>query len=136
MLRGDHGPWEDIMSEISSRRRSPSIWLACLVLAIAVVPTAAVGAHAASRLTRHSVKRIADKEIVKKGAGLSVAHAATADSATSATAAATAASAQPAAFAHVMQNGTMDVANSKNVGSVSKLGTSNYCFSGIPFTPR
>jgi hypothetical protein len=45
-------------------------------------------------------------------------------------------SAQPVAFAHVSSAGVLDSANAKNVGSVTKVGTSLYCFSGIPFTVR
>ncbi len=47
-----------------------------------------------------------------------------------------AASAEPAAFAHVSSDGVLDQARSKNVGSVALTGTSTYCFSGLPFTPR
>jgi hypothetical protein len=47
-----------------------------------------------------------------------------------------AASAQPTSFAHVSAAAVFDSANTKNVGSVTKVGTSVYCFSGIPFTVR
>lgn len=47
-----------------------------------------------------------------------------------------AANAQPVAFAHVSSAGVIDAANSKNAGTVTKIGTSVYCFSGLPFTPR
>jgi hypothetical protein len=47
-----------------------------------------------------------------------------------------AASAQPVAFARVSAAGTLDAANSRNVGSVTHVGTALYCFSGIPFTPQ
>jgi hypothetical protein len=45
-----------------------------------------------------------------------------------------AASAQPVAFARVSEAGTLDAANSKNVGSVTHVGAALSCFSGIPFT--
>lgn len=48
----------------------------------------------------------------------------------------TAGSAQPVAFARVNAAGVLDTANSKNVGSVTRIGTSIYCFSGIPFPVR
>ncbi|HWM53931.1 MAG TPA: hypothetical protein VNO20_00880 [Solirubrobacterales bacterium] len=47
-----------------------------------------------------------------------------------------AASAQPVAFARVSAAGSLDAANSKNVGSVTHVGTALYCFSGLPFSPR
>jgi hypothetical protein len=54
----------------------------------------------------------------------------------SATNATNAANAQPTSFAHVSAGGAIDAANSKNAGSVTKVGTSVYCFSGLPFSPR
>ncbi len=57
-------------------------------------------------------------------------------SATSADSAASAASAQPTSFAHVSSTGVLDTANSKNAGTVTKVGAGIYCFSGLPFTPR
>jgi hypothetical protein len=60
----------------------------------------------------------------------------TVPSATNATNATNAANAQPTAFAHVSSAGVLDTANSKNAGTVTKVGTSIYCFSGLPFTPR
>jgi hypothetical protein len=59
-----------------------------------------------------------------------------ADHATNAANATDAANAQPIAFAHVSAAGVLDVANSKNVGSVFRLTEGVYCFSGLPFTPR
>jgi hypothetical protein len=47
-----------------------------------------------------------------------------------------AANAQPTSFAHVSAAGVIDTANSKNAGTVTKVGTSVYCFSGLPFAPR
>jgi hypothetical protein len=47
-----------------------------------------------------------------------------------------AASAQPVAFAQVDQGGNLIGAASKNVGSVTRVSTSVYCFSGTPFTPK
>lgn len=47
-----------------------------------------------------------------------------------------AASAQPVAFARVSATGALDGANSKNVGSVTHVGTALYCFAGLPFAPR
>jgi hypothetical protein len=44
--------------------------------------------------------------------------------------------AQPTAFAHVSAAGVLDAANSKNAGSVTKVGGGLYCFSGLPFAPR
>lgn len=44
--------------------------------------------------------------------------------------------AQPTSFAHVSAGGVLDGANSKNVGKVTLINTSIYCFSGLPFTPR
>lgn len=46
-------------------------------------------------------------------------------------------SAQPIAFAHVNADGTLDAANSKNVGVVDHSTAKGvYCFGGLPFTPR
>jgi hypothetical protein len=53
-----------------------------------------------------------------------------------ATNATNAANAQPTAFALVSATGVIDAANSKNAGTVTRVGTSIYCFSGLPFTPR
>jgi hypothetical protein len=123
-------------------RPSPWMLVAVVAVAFAMVGTAVAGTDAISKLTKSSVKKIADKEIAKKAGGLSVSHAASADSATTATNATnatnatTAASAQPVAFAHVSSGGVLDAANSKNVGAVTKIGTALYCFSGLPFTPR
>jgi hypothetical protein len=48
-----------------------------------------------------------------------------------------AASAQPTSFAHVSAAGVLDTANSKNAGTVTKIGSGGlYCFSGLPFSPR
>jgi len=74
----------------------------------------------------------------------SAATAATATTATTATSAANAANAtnaanaQPMAFAHVNADGTLDVSNSKNMGSATVTHTSKgiYCFGDLPFTPR
>jgi hypothetical protein len=44
--------------------------------------------------------------------------------------------AQPTAFAQVNSVGAINGANSKNVGSVTRVGTSVYCIRGVPFTPR
>jgi hypothetical protein len=45
--------------------------------------------------------------------------------------------ASPAAFARISSTGVLDVANSKNVGSVTPSGTAGiWCISGVPFTPR
>jgi hypothetical protein len=45
-------------------------------------------------------------------------------------------SAQPAAFAQVNVLGALNGSNSRNVGSVTRVGNSVYCLSGIPFTVR
>jgi hypothetical protein len=59
-----------------------------------------------------------------------------ADNATHAANATDAANAQPIAFAHVNANGTLDAANSKNVGTVIRGAQGVYCFAGLPFTPK
>jgi hypothetical protein len=40
------------------------------------------------------------------------------------------------AYAHVSTSGTIDVANSKNMGSVAHPATGIYCISGLSFTPH
>jgi len=40
------------------------------------------------------------------------------------------------AYAHVSTAGTIDVANSKNMGSVTHPATGIYCISGLSFTPH
>ena len=67
------------------------------------------------------------------GADINVGTLGTVPNATNAT---NASSAQPVAFAHVSATGVLDTANSKNVGKVTKVGASVYCFSGIPFAVR
>jgi hypothetical protein len=56
--------------------------------------------------------------------------AATADTAT------TALSASPPAYGHINANGSIDSANSHNIGSVTHPEEGVYCLSGIPVTPH
>lgn len=58
--------------------------------------------------------------------------AATADTAT------TALSANPPAYAHILPDGSVDVANSHNIGSgnVSRVDEGVYCISGLTITPH
>lgn len=85
---------------------------------------------------------------VARYAGVAL-HASTADSATNATTAASAANAgalggvaassfAPVLYVHVYADGTIDAAQSKNMGGVTIVlrKTSAYCFSGLPFMPR
>jgi len=149
------------MGRITTSPPSPAIIVAALALVAALAGTAIAGpGETTSALTKSKVKKIAtrqinalvpgiaDEQITRRAPDLSVAHANSANTATNATTAnsatqaenainaANAASAQPAAFAHVSGTGVLDVANSKNVGSVSRVGEGVYCFSGIPFAPR
>jgi hypothetical protein len=153
------------MGRIRTSRPSPVIIASVLALVAALAGTAVAGPDAStSAVTKKKVKKIAKKQAIKQinalAPGLSVASADTADSAnradtansantantasratqaesaTNAVNATNAASAQPAAFAHVNEPGTLDVANSKNAGSVSRVSEGIYCFSGIAFTPR
>ena len=64
--------------------------------------------------------------------------AATADTATTATTATTALSANPPAFAHIFANGTVDGANSHNIGggNVSHPEEGVYCLQGLSVTPH
>jgi len=64
------------------------------------------------------------------GSDLNLATLGTVPSATNAT------NAQPVAFARVSSAGVLNVADSKNVGKVILEGTSLYCFTGLPFTPK
>jgi hypothetical protein len=148
------------MGRIRTSRPSPAIVVAVLALVAALAGTAAAGPDTSiSAVTKAKVKRIAGKEIEKKAPGLSVAHAASADSATNATSAvhadsatnatnavhadsatnATSAvhadSANPIAYARVESAGGVTEADSKGISdtNVTREGTADYCFSGLGF---
>ena len=107
-------------------RPSPAIVIAILAL-VAGVTGAAVASPSAKKVTTKKVKKIADKEIDKKAPGLSVAHAATADSATIGQ--------SPVAYAHVNADGSVDTANSRGVASSNvtndPITTGSYCIRGL-----
>jgi len=64
--------------------------------------------------------------------------AAVADTATTATTATTALSASPPAYAHINPDGSVDTANSHNIGSgnVSRVEEGVYCISGLNIAPH
>jgi hypothetical protein len=107
-----------------SRRPSAAFVVAVFALCFALVGSAIAGTDSAKKaLSKSQVKKIAkkqaDKEINKKAAGLSVAHATSADTATSATNATTATNANsPSVYAHVNITGTSnpDVDESRSKG--------------------
>ena len=128
-------------------RRLPSP--ALIVASLALLLAAAGGiTYAASKINGHNIKKnsIPGNRIKKHslrgnrlkkntvtGRRIKESTLSTVPSARHAT---SADSAQPEAFAQVSGAGALNPANTKNVGSVVKVGTALYCFSGIPFTPR
>ncbi|HEY8000330.1 MAG: hypothetical protein ACHQJ5_05375 [Vicinamibacteria bacterium] len=67
------------MSLAMRQRPSPAIVIAVVALAFAVVGSAIASTSGLDKITKSKVRSIADKEIAKKAPGLSVAHAAAAD---------------------------------------------------------
>jgi hypothetical protein len=138
------------------RSPSPSVVVALVALFVTLVGTG----YAAFSLPKDSVgskqlkKGAVSTAKIKNGAvtkaklnvtGVTVPNALHADAASTANSATnanhastadTATNAQPVAFAHVSSAGTLDTANSKNIGSVKFVPVSAYCLSGIPFNPR
>ncbi|MBV9311991.1 MAG: hypothetical protein JOZ73_14260 [Solirubrobacterales bacterium] len=127
---------------LKNRRPSPALIISLIALLVALGGTS----YAAFKLPKNSVgtkqlkknavttAKIKNKAVT--GGKIKLSTLGTVPSANRANTATTAGSASPAAFAHVSHNGTLDAANSKNVGSVSLVSTSLYCIKGIPFTPR
>jgi hypothetical protein len=103
--------------------------------------------YAAGKLNGKTIKRnslpgnrlkgdsVTGREVNEASLG-AVPNAANATNATNATSATNAASAQPVAFAHVLSDGTLETADSKNVGAAVRQEEGLYCISGLPFTPR
>lgn len=138
------------MGALRSRRPSAALVVAIIGVILALGGSAYAGSLVAKnsvgtrqlrnssvttkKIKNHAVtaKKINTKGLIVPGS----IHANVADNASHANSADSAGSAQPTAFAHVSSAGVLDSANSKNAGSVTKVGTSLYCFSGIPFTVR
>jgi hypothetical protein len=127
------------MSRLMSRRPSAAFVVAVFALCFALVGSAIAGTDSAKKaLSKSQVKKIskkqADKEINKKAAGLSVAHATSADTATSATSATQATNADsPSVYAHVTVTGSaphVDEARSKGFTDADFVDTTfpgEYC---------
>jgi hypothetical protein len=125
------------------RAPSPSMMVALMALLVALGGTG----YAAFKLPKNSVgtKQLKNGAVTNAkvkngtltGAKINASTLGTVPSASTARSAATATSADPAAFAHVNDDGTLDTANSKNVGNATHGSLAGfYCISGIPFTPR
>lgn len=118
------------------RLPSPALVLASIALVFALAGAAIAGPLVASKaITRSTVKSISKKQakaqIAALAPGLSVANAQSAQ---------TAVSANPAAFAHVAADGTVNAANSKGVTQANLINVGPilgyYCFGNLPFVPR
>jgi hypothetical protein len=86
-----------------------------------------------TKIKNNAVTGVKVKDGSLTGSDINASTIGTVPNATNAT---NAANAQPTSFAHVSAGGVLDGANSKNVGKVTLISTSIYCFSGLPFTPR
>jgi hypothetical protein len=129
------------------KRIKVSLTFSNVVAVIALFLALGGSVYAAGKLNGKTIKRnsvpgnrlkadsVTGRQI-NEGTLSAVPNATNAANAVNATNAMSAASAQPVAFAHVSEDGTLDPARSKNVGSATREGEGVYCLSGVPFTPR
>jgi hypothetical protein len=109
-----------------------------LVLAVSGGTVYAVDKIGSSEIAKNAVKSKHVKNDSLGGKDVDEAKLSTVPSATSAETATSAGSANPEAFAHVLEGGSVDAANSKGVTSanVTAPGDGVYCFTALPLAPR
>ena len=105
---------------------SPALVVASIAVLMALTGAAIAGHHGITRSTVRSIsKKQANARITARAPRLAVARAR---------------SANPAAFAQVAEDGTVNAANSKGLTQANLINTNGtvgfYCFGNLPFVPR